>query len=42
MSITKDLEVNLETDDIIDMIAENCGIYQHQWEEGDMLIWDNV
>jgi len=22
--------------------AEDCGIYKHKWEEGDLLIWDNV
>lgn len=29
-------------DDIVNTIIDNCGVYKHHWEEGDMLVWDNV
>jgi hypothetical protein len=28
--------------EIVNTIIENCGQYSHHYEEGDMLIWDNV
>jgi taurine dioxygenase len=29
---------------LLDLIkfTEDCGIYSHKWEEGDLLIWDNI
>lgn len=33
---------NEKVTNVIEEIIENFGIYKHYWEEGDMLIWDNI
>jgi alpha-ketoglutarate-dependent taurine dioxygenase len=37
-----DCDLNIKTTEIILDIIDHFGIYQHQWEEGDMIIWDNM
>jgi alpha-ketoglutarate-dependent taurine dioxygenase len=40
----KGTPVNLEAsgEDVFNIAVEKVGFYRHQWEEGDLVIWDNV
>jgi alpha-ketoglutarate-dependent taurine dioxygenase len=35
------LDTPMTTAEIQETIALQCGIYRHEWAEGDMVIWDN-
>lgn len=43
--LNKDLKTHEslpEVEEFLQMLIDKCGIYKHQWEDGDMLIWDNI
>jgi hypothetical protein len=42
MATFLDWDDELKPNDIINLIIENCTHYRHHYEEGDLLVWDNV
>jgi alpha-ketoglutarate-dependent taurine dioxygenase len=42
ISKIKNWDEEYSVDDIVNMICDNCTFYKHHYEEGDMLVWDNI
>jgi len=42
ISKIKGTDFTINVDDVVNKIIEHTGMYSHHYEEGDMLIWDNI